>query len=125
MVSETIEVTQQLLPTEEAVDEELKKKEALRKRIVFGTSLDGSDATFDLEKLVDTRLLIQANSGGGKSYLIRKILESTFGRVQQIVLDLEGEFGTLAEKFDYLLAGKGLKIPADPRIAETLARKVL
>jgi len=43
----------------------------------------------NLEKLVETRLLIQANSGGGKSYAIRKILEQTNGHIQQIVLDLD------------------------------------
>jgi hypothetical protein len=79
----------------------------------------------NIERLVETRLLIQANSGGGKSWLIRKLLESTHGYVQHIVLDMEGEFGTLREKYDYILAGKGGDIPADVRSAELLARKIL
>lgn len=29
----------------------------------------------DLEKLIETRALIQANSGSGKSYLMRKLIE--------------------------------------------------
>lgn len=66
----------------------------------------GKNFPLELEKLVDTRLLIQANSGGGKSWAIRKLLEETHGKVQHIVLDIEGEFGTLREKFDYILAGK-------------------
>lgn len=86
---------------------------------------DGVSAAFSLETLVDTRLLIQANSGGGKSYLIRGILETTHGKVQQIVLDLEGEFSTLREKFPYILAGKGGDIPTDVRTAELLARRIL
>ncbi len=79
----------------------------------------------NLEKLMTTRLLIQANSGGGKSYLIRKLLEETHGKVQQIVLDLEGEFATLREKFDYVLVGKDGDIPTDVSSAELLARKLL
>jgi uncharacterized protein len=79
----------------------------------------------DLGRLVETRMLIQANSGGGKSYAIRKLLEETHGKVQQIVLDVEGEFATLRERFDYILAGRGGDIPADPNSAELLARKIL
>lgn len=79
----------------------------------------------DLDKLVATRALINANSGGGKSYLIRRILEQSHGHVQQIVLDLEGEFSTLREKYDYLLVGQGGEVPISIRTAELLARKLL
>src|SRR5438552_17261252 len=51
--------------------------------------------SIDLPTLLDTRLLVQANSGGGKSWLLRRLLEQSQGKVQQIVIDLEGEFATL------------------------------
>lgn len=79
----------------------------------------------DLAKLIDSRLLVQANSGGGKSWLLRRILEESHGKVQQIVIDLEGEFATLREKYDYLLCGKGGDVPAAPKTAALLARKIL
>lgn len=82
-------------------------------------------ASIDLPKLITSRMLIQANSGGGKSWLIRRILEQSHGKVQQIVIDPEGEFGTLREKFDYVLAGKGGDVPANPRTAALLARRLL
>lgn len=85
----------------------------------------GDNINVDLPKLIESRLLIQANSGGGKSYAIRKLLEETHGKVQQIVLDVEGEFNTLREKYDYILAGKDGDIPADPKSAELLAHKIL
>lgn len=81
--------------------------------------------TIDLDKLLETRLLIQANSGGGKSWNIRKLLEETHGKVQQIVLDIEGEFSSLREEYDFILAGKGGDIEANPRTAELLAQKIL
>lgn len=87
-------------------------------------TLDGH-IQIDLGRLIETRCLIQANSGGGKSFLIRKLLEETHGKVQQIVLDMEGEFATLRECFDFILAGKGGDIPADPKTADLLARKIL
>jgi hypothetical protein len=92
---------------------------------VIGKLEDGTPLSIDLPRLIETRMVIEANSGGGKSYVIRKILEVTHGKVQQIVLDMEGEFSTLREKFDFILAGKEGDIPADPRSAELLARKVL
>ncbi len=79
----------------------------------------------DLPTLIDTRLLVQANSGGGKSWLLRRLLEQSHGKVQQIVIDLEGEFATLREKYDYVLAGKEGDTPADPKSAALLARKLL
>ena len=76
----------------------------------------------DLPTLLDTRLLVQANSGGGKSWLLRRLLEQSHGKVQQIVIDLEGKFSTLREKYDYVLAGKEGDTPADPRSAGLLAK---
>lgn len=85
----------------------------------------GKNIKLDIYKLMTTRLLVQANSGGGKSYAIRKILEETHGKVQQIVLDIDGDFSSLREKFDFVLAGKGGDISADTRSAGLLARRIL
>ena len=79
----------------------------------------------DLPRLIENRLLVQANSGGGKSWAIRKLLEETHGKVQQIVLDLEGEFSTLREKYDYILAGKEGDIPIQLKTASLLAKRLL
>lgn len=78
-----------------------------------------------MPKLLAGKLLVQANSGGGKSWLVRRIVEQSYGKVQIIVIDPEGEYGTLREKFDFILAGKGGDTPADPRSAALLARKLL
>jgi len=80
---------------------------------------------FDLDVLLRTRLLVQANSGGGKSWLLRRIAEQAFGKVQVIIIDPEGEFVTLREKFDYVLVGKGGDTPADVRSASMVAHKLL
>lgn len=85
----------------------------------------GDQLTLDLSKLIDSRMLINANSGGGKSYLLRLIAEQAAGHVQIIILDPEGEFATLREKFDFLLVGSGGEIPTEVRSAALLARKLL
>ena len=71
----------------------------------FGKYVDnGSPATINLPKLIKTRMVIEASSGGGKSYLMRKLMELFFGYVQQIVIDPEGEFASLREQFGFVLA---------------------
>ncbi len=93
--------------------------------IIGNNKETGESVNIDLIRLISTRLLIQANSGGGKSWLIRRLLEQTHGKIQQIVIDLEGEFSTLREKYDYLLVGKDGEIPANIQTAELLAIKLL
>jgi len=79
----------------------------------------------DLPVLLRTRLLIQANSGGGKSWLLRRLAEQAFGKVQIVIIDPEGEYATLREKFDYVLVGTGGETPADVRSAALVAHKLL
>lgn len=61
---------------------------------------DQKDIEVDLLKLVDTRMLVQANSGGGKSWLLRRLAEAADKQIQTIILDPEGEFVTLREVCD-------------------------
>src|SRR2546429_3165115 len=84
-----------------------------------------NQTSIDLSTLIDTRLLVQANSGGGKSWLLRRLLEQSHGKVQQIIIDLEGEFSTLREKYDYILAAKEGDTAAEPQSAVLLARRLL
>src|SRR5690349_1792340 len=69
----------------------------------MGTASGGGAAGLDLEELLATRLLVQGNSGSGKSHLLRRLLEQSAAAVQQIVIDPEGDFVTLAEKFGHLV----------------------
>lgn len=86
----------------------------------------GGGVHVDLDMLVRSRMLIQANSGGGKSWALRQLLEETFGRVQHLVIDPEGEYHTLREQFDYILAAKhGGDAEASPRTAKTLCRRLM
>lgn len=92
----------------------------------YGHLLNGNQFRLKLDSLIDSRLLIQANSGGGKSYAVRKLLEMTHGAVQQIVIDPEGEFATLRERFDYVYAAaKDGDALAHPRTAKLLAERLL
>lgn len=85
----------------------------------------GKPLSVDLLKLIDTRLLVQANSGGGKSWLLRLIAERVAGHVQLIILDPEGEFATLREKLELALVDGGAELSTDVRTAALLARGAL
>lgn len=93
---------------------------------VIGIDKVHQNVHIDVERLVETRLLVNANSGAGKSWCLRRILEQTHGRLQHLVIDPEGEFHTLREKFDYVLvARQGGDCLADPRSAGLLATRLL
>jgi hypothetical protein len=71
--------------------------------IEMGQTTAGTPATLDLEELLATRLLVQGNSGSGKSHLLRRLLEQSAPWVQQTVIDPEGDFIALADRFGHLL----------------------
>ncbi len=78
-----------------------------------------------LPKLLDSRLLVQAQSGGGKSHLLRRLVEQLVQGVQVILIDPEGEFSSLREKFDLILCGaNGPDAVANPTTAAALARAI-
>lgn len=60
-------------------------------------------ALLDLTELLATRLLVQGNSGSGKSHLLRRLLEQSAGYVQQAVIDPEGDFASLAERYGHVV----------------------
>ncbi|PWR20762.1 ATP-binding protein [Zavarzinia compransoris] len=71
--------------------------------IEMGQQASGSPAMLDLEELLATRLLVQGNSGSGKSHLLRRLLEQSAPHVQQAVIDPEGDFVTLADRYGHVV----------------------
>lgn len=65
--------------------------------------LSNQPALLDLEELLATRLLVQGNSGSGKSHLLRRLLEQSAPWVQQAIIDPEGDFVTLADRFGHVV----------------------
>lgn len=79
----------------------------------------------DAGRLVGGCAMVQGTRGTGKSYLVRVIVEQLVPQgVQTIVIDPEGEYGTLREQLDVLLAGPGGDVPVDVHHAKLLARRI-
>ena len=85
---------------------------------------DNKTVKVDTFTLADTRGLICASSGAGKSWLLRLICECVADSIQTIVIDPEGEFPTLREKLDLLIVSETGDLRADVRSAGLLARKL-
>jgi hypothetical protein len=89
---------------------------------ILGATLHNEPLALDLDALIGSHMGIVANAGGGKSGLIRRLLEQTYGQIQHIVLDGEDESYTLRQRFDYVIAGgQGGDTEAKPANAGALA----
>jgi hypothetical protein len=71
--------------------------------IVLGTTTSKIPVTLQLEELLATRLLVQGNSGSGKSHLLRRLIEQSAQYVQQIIIDPEGDYVQLAERYGHVV----------------------
>jgi hypothetical protein len=99
----------------------------MSKRITIG-QIQGEKPhplTMSIDALIESRLLVQANSGGGKSNTIRLLAEKIAPHVPCVIIDPEGEFATLREKVDLVLVGEGGELEATPKNAGELALKLL
>lgn len=76
---------------------------AMTIQVDIGTDNTGKGASIDLEELLATRLLVQGNSGSGKSHLLRRLLERSAEHVQQVIIDPEGDFVTLSGPYGHVV----------------------
>ncbi|WP_109357645.1 ATP-binding protein [Sphingorhabdus sp. EL138] len=73
----------------------------------IGNDDTGQAVHINVEELLATRLLVQGNSGSGKSHLLRRLLEESAHLVQQVVIDPEGDFATLADAYNHVVIDAG------------------
>lgn len=93
-------VAGQVAAEQPAVPPEVRRANAIE----IGRADDtGNPVDLDLVRLIEGRLLIQGLSGAGKSWTLRRLLEQTAGKIPQIVVDPEGEFCSLAERFGHVV----------------------
>ncbi len=90
--------------------------------IDMGLAADGP-AFLELEELLATRLLVQGNSGSGKSHLLRRLLEQSAPWVQQVVIDPEGDFNGLADRFGHVVVQGERSEGELQRIAERVRKR--
>ena len=94
----------------------------MRVGIELGKTNSGEPLQMDLEELLSTRLLVQGNSGSGKSHLLRRILEQSAGLVQQAIIDPEGDFGSFAERYGHVVVDASRSAGDLQRIAQRIRK---
>jgi hypothetical protein len=92
--------------------------------IELGTTSSGAPALMSLEELLATRLLVQGNSGSGKSHLLRRLVEQSAHAVQQIVIDPEGDFATLAQVFGHIVVDAAAQSENGMRLIASRTRQL-
>ena len=92
-------------------------------KVLLGKNLKGEDVWLRLQELITGRTLIGCISRFGKSWTSRRITEQIIGKTGIIIIDVEGEYSTLRDKFPFLIIGSDVAVV--PESAEFLADQVL
>jgi predicted nuclease with TOPRIM domain len=95
----------------------------MKDKIILGETPSGARVELDLQELITGRTLLCCISRFGKTWTARRIVEQIFGKTGIIIVDVEGEYATLRDKYPLLIIGKD--VPLIPESAEFLADQVL
>jgi hypothetical protein len=81
----------------------------------------------NLADLIQSRLLIQANSGGGKTVICRTLIEESHGKVPFIISDDAGEYYPLKEKFGdiVIIGGQFADVPISMQAVKMLPKFII
>jgi len=77
----------------------------------------------DIASVITGRTFMASITRWGKSWTARKTVEECFGHAGIIIIDPEGEYASLREKYPFLIIGKD--IPIQIETAEFMADKIL
>jgi hypothetical protein len=91
--------------------------------ILLGETVKGAKVQLDLQELITGRTLLCSISRWGKTWTARRIVEQVFGKTGIIIIDVEGEYATLRDRFPLLIIGKDVAVV--PESAEFLADQIL
>lgn len=97
----------------------------------IGKALDtGEPVLLRIKDVAGSRTFIASETRFGKSHTARKIVEECFGHVSIIIIDPEGEYSSLREKYSFLIIGRDVPINFETSTlmtstAELMAQMVL
>lgn len=79
----------------------------------------------DMDELVEGRLLVESDPGGGKTHVVWSLCEQTAGTIPHLIVDPEGEYAPLRRDHKYVLASATPDegdVQAHPSTAAALTR---
>lgn len=96
-----------------------------KRHILHIGSSESGPVQLQVDELAETRLLITATSGGGKTGTVFKLCEQAVTQMQVIIIDRESEYAPLRREFPFVLVGpEGEAVPS-VRTAALLAERLL
>lgn len=101
--------------------------------IIFAEDVDtGKPIETTVKKIIINRVLIEGDSGSGKSHDVTTLVEKTDKQAQRIIIDIEGEYFPLKDNFQFLLLGKkndiitpNLELNLNDIYVDKLAKKLI
>jgi len=80
-------------------------------KIQIGTAINASTPFLvDADKIVMGRTFLTAITRYGKSWCVRRLVEQLYGEAGIIIIDPEGEYASLREKFLFLILGQDVSL---------------
>jgi len=76
-------------------------------QILIGYEVEtGYSVTTTVDDIRKNKILLEGDSGSGKSHLDTVFIEGTDKKAQRLIIDIEGEYFPLKNNFEFLLIGK-------------------
>lgn len=80
-------------------------------KIQIGTTINTSmPFLVDADKIVMGRTFLTAITRYGKSWCVRRLVEQLYGKAGTIIIDPEGEYASLREKFLFIILGQDVSL---------------
>jgi len=93
-------------------------------KISIGTTISTNKPfKIDANEIIMGRTFLASITRYGKSWTNRRLIEQLVGKAGIVIVDPEGEYGSLREKFPFLIIGKD--VPLELETAEFMAETVL
>jgi len=78
-----------------------------------------------VKDVVASRTYIASETRFGKSHTARRIIEKCFGQVGIIIIDPEGEYSSLREKYSFIIIGRDVPMEVETQTLKTITAELM
>jgi len=99
-----------------------------KEQILIGHEVEtGYPVTTTIDDIRKNKILLEGDSGSGKSHIDVVLIEGTDKKAQRLIIDIEGEYFPLKNHFEFLLIGKStddVKVDIELNINDVYVEKL-
>jgi len=85
----------------------------------------GESFSLKVKDVVASRTYIASETRFGKSHTARRIIEKCFGQVGIIIIDPEGEYSSLREKYSFIIIGRDVPMEVETQTLKTITAELM